>query len=255
MMCLPAVRCLSALLLFSFFGSDCSPVSKGKSDEEKDPDFIAGKARLNSLDYRGAVEAFEKALERNPHSASAHFELGLVCYQYVNEYAGAIYHFRKFLELRPNAPHAENVSQFINVCKQELAKGVPLAPITRKMQQDLEMLASENLRLKQQIDFLSKSLFDATNRLRSVPPAGFINNDRTQTFARVSLAAPRTVTPLPAPVSAAKTSVRRHLVKRHETLTSIARQYRISLPRILAANPGLNPNRLKVGQVLNIPSS
>ena len=255
MMCLPAVRCLSALLLFCFLGTDCSPVSKGKSDEEKDPDFITGKARLNSLDYQGAVEAFEKALERNPRSASAHFELGLVYYQYVNEYAGAIYHFRKFLELRPNAPHAENVSQFINVCKQELAKGVPLAPITRKMQQDLETLASENLRLKQQIDFLSKSLLDATNRLRSVALAGLNSSDRTQAAALVPLTAARTVTPLPAPVSATKTSVRRHVVKPRETLTSIARQYRISVSRILAANPGLNPNRIKIGQTLNIPSS
>jgi len=255
MTCLPAVRCFSVLLFFCIFGTDCTPVGNRKLDEEKDPDFLAGKARLNRLDYSGAVEAFEKALERNPRSASAHFELGLVCYQYVNEYADAIHHFRKFLELRPNAPHAENVSQFINVCKQELAKGVPLAPITRKMQQDLETLASENLRLKQQIEFLSQSLLEATNRLRSFPSAGLISSNRTQAGASAAPSVARSVTPLPAPGSSTKFLVRRHVVKPRETLTSIARQYRISPSRILAANPGLNPNRVRIGQTLNIPSS
>jgi LysM repeat protein len=250
MMCLPAVRCLSALLLFCFFGTDCSPVSKGKSDEEKDPDFIAGKARMNSLDYQGAVEAFEKALERNPHSASAHFELGLVYYQYVNEYAGAIYHFRKFLALRPNAPHAENVSQFINVCKQELAKRA-LAPSLEKCSK-IWKPSPRRIAIETANRFSFQSLLDVTNRLRSVPLAGLNSSDRTQAAA---LTAARTVTPLPAPVSATKTSVRRHVVKPRETLTSIARQYRISLSRILAANPGLNPNRIKIGQTLNIPSS
>jgi hypothetical protein len=28
------------------------------------------------MDYRGAIECFDEALVANPHSASAHFELG-----------------------------------------------------------------------------------------------------------------------------------------------------------------------------------
>jgi len=233
----------------------CSPSTQGKVDEEKDSNFIAGKNRLNNLDYQGAIESFEKALESNPHSASAHFELGLVCYQNVGDYAGAIYHFRKFLKLRPSAPHAENINQFVNVCKQELAKGVPLAPITRRMQQDLETLASENLLLRQERDFLSKSLKEATNRLASIPPALSPVSDRLSEVPSNPAVTSRFSPKTPLSTTSTTASVRRHVVRPRETVSSIARQYRITPSRLLAANPGVIPKRLRPGQTLNIPFS
>ena len=62
------------LLLAGLLLSGCLPSAPG--DEEKEPYFLAGKSRVNTMDFKGAVESFEKAVEVNPKSAPAHFELG-----------------------------------------------------------------------------------------------------------------------------------------------------------------------------------
>jgi membrane-bound lytic murein transglycosylase D len=46
-----------------------------------------------------------------------------------------------------------------------------------------------------------------------------------------------------------------HLVRRGETLSEIARSYRVSVAVITAANPGLRPRALRVGQRLIVPLS
>jgi len=74
-----ALALLVSISLFSLTG--CLPSAQSRLDEEKEPHFLAGKTRLNAMDYQGAFESFEKALEANPGSASAHFELGCLCDQ------------------------------------------------------------------------------------------------------------------------------------------------------------------------------
>src|ERR1041385_6227410 len=82
--------------------SGCVP-GQGQSEEEREPHFLAGKSAINGMDYKGAIEAFEKALEVNPHSASAHFELAWLYDQKEPEPAAAIYHYEQYLQLQPNA--------------------------------------------------------------------------------------------------------------------------------------------------------
>ena len=46
----------------------------------------------------------------------------------------------------------------------------------------------------------------------------------------------------------------RHIIKRGETLYSISRDYRVSIAKLLAANPSItNMNVIYVGQTINIP--
>ena len=47
---------------------------------------------------------------------------------------------------------------------------------------------------------------------------------------------------------------KQHVVKRNETLASIARAHRVRLESILAANPTLQPKRLQPGQTIKIPA-
>src|SRR2546429_3983468 len=92
------------LVLLCLWWSGCSPSSESGLDEEKEPNYLAGRSRKFAQDYTGAIEAFEQALEANRRSAAAHLELGLIYYQNVtSNWARAIYHFEKYLELRPKA--------------------------------------------------------------------------------------------------------------------------------------------------------
>jgi LysM repeat protein len=43
-----------------------------------------------------------------------------------------------------------------------------------------------------------------------------------------------------------------HTIKPGETLSSVSRRYKVSLSSILAANPGIKPNTLKVGQKIQL---
>ncbi len=230
-------------------------------DEQKDPYYLTGKNRVMSKDYQGATEAFEKALEANPRSAAAHFELGVLYEKNSTNSARAIYHFEEYLRLRPNTDLADPVKQQILACKQELARTVSLGPVTQAVQRDLDRFMRENVSLRSQVEDLQSQLakrpilpppatpLPPTNVLPSSPgPAVTPLPARpTVTEARTGTTASPNITPA---ASAAKT----HTVKSGETPASIARSYGISLNALLAANPTVNPRRMQVGQTLNIPS-
>ena len=60
----------------------------------------------------------------------------------------------------------------------------------------------------------------------------------------------------PAVASAsAPAAVTVHTVKKGDLLSSISRTYNVKMSASVAANPGINPDRIRIGQKLNIPGS
>ena len=116
------IACFFILLLLAICGNGCIP-GDSHVDEEKDPHFQRGRNLASSQDFKGAVEEFEKALETNPRSAAAHFELGWLYDTKINDYAAAIYHYERYLQLQPNSPRAQSIDvrERIRGCKRELA--------------------------------------------------------------------------------------------------------------------------------------
>ena len=139
------------------------PSGQSAADEEKEPHFLAGKSRVNAMDYQGAIDSFQKALEVNPRSGAAHFELALLLEQRDPDPAAAIYHYEQYLKLRPKAGNAQVVQQRILACKQELARSVSLGPVTEKQQRDIEKMVEENKRLTEE----NKRLTEEVTRWRA----------------------------------------------------------------------------------------
>ncbi len=218
---------------------------------------MVGKSRANAMDHRGAIEAFEKALEVNPQSASAHFELGILNEKNEQDYAAAIYHFQHFLKLRPKSDFADIVKQRIVACKVELAKGVLPLPTTPSMQRDIEQLVAANTRLQSEVESLRAQLAN-----RSPTPTNAATPVRV-----MSRAAPDPGTPQPAiyqistvaaaaqnpPASDAAGNARMHTVKAGESPYSIARKYGVKVDTLMAANPRVDARKLRVGQALTVP--
>lgn len=230
----------------------CLPSGSDPLEEQKEPHFLAGKTRVNSLDYRGAIESFQKALEVNPRSASAHFQLGWLFNEKEPDPAAAIYHYESYLKLRPNADNTELVKQRINTCKLDLAKAVLPLPVTPSLQREFEQLAEENKRLKEE---LARWQAYAASR----PPAATNSTTPILVMTRPTTAgasggiAAVTNRPAAGVGNSRTTNPRTHTVKAGESPYSIAKRYGVRLDALLAANPKLEPKRLKVGQVLNIP--
>jgi tetratricopeptide (TPR) repeat protein len=237
----------------------CTPSATDPLDEQREPHFLTGKSRVNAMDYEGAVEAFEKSLEVNPRSSSAHFELGLLYEDKVQDYAAAIYHFDRYLKLRPTSDYAEIVRQRIVACKQELAKTVSLVPVQQTVQRDLERQADEIRDLRQKLEAW-QAYFAARGE---TPPAATNPPAATAVPARPGRAAVNPAPsaaagppPEPAPSRPARTTktIGTYSVKGGDTPASIARKYGVKLDALVAANPGVDPKRLKIGQSLNIPA-
>ncbi len=228
----------------------CAPSGPGAADETKEPQFLIGRGRVRARDYPGAIEAFEQALETNPRSAAAHFELGILYAEQAADPAAAIYHYQKFLQLRPHADNLQTVQGQIVRLKEQLAKAVLPLPPSLDLQRQLERMAAENRQLRDELDRLrlasAVKLPGGLTEARAVEPATGGNTIATR--ARTGGTAS-----IPTQSAQVRASTRTHRVQAGETPTAIARRYHIKLDALYSVNPGLNPRKLRVGQSLVIP--
>ena len=255
-----------ALILALFPG--CSPVRETKVDEQRNPYFIEGKERIGTRDFKGAIAAFEKALEVNPRSALAHFELGVLYEQHSaqreDDYVAALYHYNQVVRLRPHIYPADNARQRIASCKQELVRSQSIAPVYQQTIRELDRLKDENAQLRRQVETLQTQVAS-----QFVAPASLGNTSLQQTpgggstTASKAFADPNDTAILVATNSVLSAgrerpsqpsrSARTHTVRARETPYSIARSYGVKVDALLAVNPGLDARRMKTGQTINVP--
>lgn len=263
-------RLVPGLLLLLLCAAGCIPTRDGAQDEQREPNFLRGQELRKQLDHRGAAEAFERAVAANSRSASAHFELGLLFEQQLNDPATAIYHFERFLKLRPGSDRAEIVRQRVNNCKMELAKLFLIAPNAPSVQKELdklktevERLGLENNQLRRQVEVLNTQA--AARGVVSTSAPAAIVAAQALPVARPTAAPPAPVRPAVNPVSLTTSvappktaqppaaAARTHTVKSGDYPGTIAKQYGVKLDALLAANPNLDPKHMKIGQLVTIP--
>jgi LysM repeat protein len=269
------------------FASGCLPMSDTPVDDEKDPNFIEGRNHYNMMDWKGAAEAYERTVQANPRNAAAHFELGVLYQDKLNDPVYAAFHYKKYLELRPKSSYSETVNAGLARCRMDIAKTVNYVVVSGEVHADLKRLTNELAVAKQHIDALQRQLaaqprvvtqwlkFTVTNyftnyvqvaarpttnvvpqprpatnstpRITPVPPAN------TTTTRRTAITTPVTRADIRPPASATA-KYRTYTVRAGETMAEVARRYGVSLPKLQAANPSIQPRSLRAGQTLNIPS-
>jgi LysM repeat protein len=245
----------------------CSLSGESPQDDEKEPHFVLGKSRVNALDYSGAAEAFQEALEVSPRSAAAHYQLAWLYENKLSDPAAAIYHYQEYLLLDSKAGNPDVIRQHIYACKQQLVTDVMQLPSAPAAQQQIEKLAEQNRRMQDELDkWHAYYAAELAARPNSTPipaspvytppsgPAGFspiTDNASPQTILHSTPATPAGPHALPSPPIHQHT----HTVGPGETMAAIARKAGVSLPALLSANPGLNPRHLRTGQTINLPPS
>jgi LysM repeat protein len=284
----PASWRIIVISVLCCFASGCLPMSDTPVDDEKDPNFIEGRNHYNMMDWKGAVEAYERAVQANPRNAAAHFELAVLFQDKLKDPIYAAFHYKKHLELRPKSSYLEAINPRLDACRMEIAKGVNYVVVGGEVHRDLARLTNELAVARQHIDALQRQLaaqprvvtqwlkFTVTNyftnyvqvaarptnyvipqprpatnppaRITPVPPAN--NNITTR---RAATAAPVTRADI-RPTTSVTPKYRTYTVRSGETMAEVARRYGVSLPKLQAANPTIQPRTMKPGQTLNIPS-
>jgi tetratricopeptide (TPR) repeat protein len=259
---------LSFVLLLAAALSGCT---QSDQDDEKEPHYVLGISRVNAMDYQGAVEAFEESLEVNPHSAVAHYQLGMLYENQESDPAAAIYHYQQYLKFDPSAENADVIRQHIAACKQQLAADVLPLPSAPQAQQQLEKLVEQNRQLQQQVQSLQDTLKQwnvwyanqsatksnsALPQDESLPPDGGPGTSTQPTEPVIqpvqpTVTRPVVVTPTHPQIPAGHGHT--HVVEHGETAMAICRKFGLHLNELAAANPAVNLSRIRPGEVLNIP--
>ncbi len=264
-------RSLAALfLVLALVSAGCVRTAEGPREEQRNPFFLTGKERVQAMDYQGAAEAFERALQDDPRSVLTHFELGVLYETHLADYPAALYHYNKVLKIRPNGYPADTIRYRIPACRQELVKADSLAVLNPSALREMEKLREENQELRRQIGELKSAATRTPSGPTPVAPSpGNVGGPGTSPLVPVGgPSAGRlstsnvsganwggTSSPPGARSTETPAGMRSHTLRPKETIASLSRQYNVRIPAILSANRGLDPKRLKVGQTVLIPAA
>jgi LysM repeat protein len=169
-----------------------------------------------------------------------------------------------YLQLRPKAENGDMANQRIMACKQALAATGSMGPLTDKMQHRLDQVAEDNKRLTEDNKHLTGELEKWSSYAARLQTLTNHTGTPLATPARVTPASPTlqsstalsaSSNPGAAATSTSGAGSRTHTVKAGETPSFIAKKYGVKLQALMAANPNVDPRRLRVGQILRLPGS
>jgi LysM repeat protein len=178
-------------------------------------------------DFERAVNLYEAALDDSPRGAEVHYKLALLYDDKLNDPVSALHHFKRYLALSPNGPHAKDVKDSIK--RDEISALTALSGDSVITRAEAARLRNENLTLHKQLDerTASRTAFGKQQ-----------GNDGRK--------------------AGSKKAGQTYVVQSGDTLFSISRKFYNSPKRwkaILEANKKdiRNPKDLTVGQTLVIP--
>jgi len=88
-------------------------------------------------------------VDGTPRTAEAHFRLGLIYHDHLQDPIGAVHHFRRYLEIDQSGPYSRQARS--NIARSEVNMAPSLSGSTLINRQEATRIRSENLQLKQQL--------------------------------------------------------------------------------------------------------
>jgi len=226
----PAVVACALLPIFFIFGLLCGCDRLGASRHAQLVEDADSKSAQG--DFERAINLYEAALDdsESVRSAEIHYKLALLYDDKLNDPISALHHFKRYLALSPDGPHANEVKKSMK--HDEIAALTALSGDSVIPRSEAAQLRNENLNLR-------KELEARTGPSRSGPEKSQANEASSRKIA-------------------SKKADRTYVVQSGDTLFSISRKFYRSPKRwkeILNANEKTihDPKKLTVGQTLVIP--
>jgi tetratricopeptide (TPR) repeat protein len=217
---------------------------------------IAAEAELRG-DWDAAVDAYESALRRRPRMAAAHRRLAPILGERRHDMPAALYHYRRYLELAPDAPDADAVREAAENCEQYIAAGTggDTSGLRWQLETQQERIHALELELAQ-----TRQALEAARR--AAPAAS--SAPALPLEGRLAPAAPSRTSSKPAPQPAAKPASPSprpasgpvlYTVQSGDTLSKIAKRHGTTSDAIFQANRSSlsSPDAIRIGMTLSIP--
>jgi Tfp pilus assembly protein FimV len=287
--------CLVYAASLALVGCNFSDKEEAQHDDSSNPHYKQAQEDIDNNNPNAAVADYQAALGENPKLPGAHYSLGLIYGDKLNDPVGSIYHFKRFLELAPNSDKAEQVKTLIDKESQAFAASLPNSPA--QSANDYAQLQSENATLKKQVNDATRTIAKLQTQLAQAakhhgraalqaandnPPSGpatpivpVSTDTDASTDTNAAPAGPMRATAVdtnspdvntPPPVApgatnaaaASSTPSRSYTVVKGDSVWKIAKKMypgdtKNGEDKILGANQGLDPKKLKIGQVLVVP--
>jgi LysM repeat protein len=183
-------------------------------------------------DFARAINLYEAALDdsENTRNAEIHYKLALLYDDKLNDPVSALHHFKRYLALSPNGPHANEVKKSMK--HDEIAALTALSGDSVIPRSEAAQLRNENLDLRKQLEARTASLRIGSEKSQA-------NDANSKKIA-------------------SKKGDRTYVVQPGDTLFSISRKFYKSpkhWKEIRDANEKNihDPKKLTVGQTLIIP--
>ena len=133
-----------------------------QTDSDSNPNYKQAQQDLDSNNPQGAVTDYQAALAANPKLPGAHYELGMIYANKLNDPISAIYHFKRFLDLSPNTDKKDQVQAVID--KQGAAYAASL-PNAGPSADDMSKLQAQNASLQKEVDDANNTISQLQGKL------------------------------------------------------------------------------------------
>jgi len=151
------------LILTAISLTSCNQDSGPNWFFEKEDNNYQRAARLYREEkHEEALSLFLKVINSHREAPESHLEAGRIYLEYVKDPITAIYHFRKYLEYKPNVEQSTIVKQMIERSKKEFARSLPGKPFefsqttSNELSSIIQDLKNENRFLKNQLESIRK---------------------------------------------------------------------------------------------------
>lgn len=256
-----ALAAASVAVLYILTAGGCDFGKTEVVKETNETHFVRGQDELRRGNVPEAMSAFLKVTEKRKDAPESHFELGRIYLDNMNDPIQAIYHFRKFLELKPNSQVSPMVRQMIDTAQKKFAASLPESPFennVRRMELEelLQKVQKENIELKQRLNSAANMIdtLKASQKISVAPStahsSGASPSVQQQTVSRRANES--------RSVEVRRDTPATYTVQPGDTLSNVSRKVYGTKNRwreIYNANRDrmATPESLKPGQVLRIP--
>jgi len=154
---------LFVLCLIAIFVLGCSRVGYNDKHEKNSRIMLKAYSMSNAGDYKSAISLFNKAIEAYPELARPHLDVALLLHDYKHDYICAIYHYNKYLEMRPNSEKVEMISERIKQSERafvtsQLSKQKTFGSSVVQLQEANQTLTKQNKSLLKKVKNLETEL-------------------------------------------------------------------------------------------------